>query len=84
MNQKIIIFGAGKIGKAFIGQLFGLAGYELVFVDAVREICDLLNRHGEYKVEIRDHKIETLLRIIIMFPAFYTIMKIGKIKNEYE
>ena len=35
MNKKIIIFGAGKIGRAFIGQLFSLAGYELVFVDAI-------------------------------------------------
>lgn len=61
MNKKIIIFGAGKIGRAFIGQLFGLAGYELVFVDAIREINDLINRQGEYKVEIRDRNRETLL-----------------------
>ncbi len=32
-NQKIVIFGAGKIGRSFIGQLFSRAGYEVVFLD---------------------------------------------------
>ena len=32
-DQSILIFGAGKIGRSFIGQLFGKAGYEVVFVD---------------------------------------------------
>ncbi len=61
MHKKILVFGAGKIGRAFIGQLFGLAEYEVVFVDAIREITDLLSCYGEYRVEIRDDKQETLL-----------------------
>ena len=32
--RKIVIFGAGKIGRSFIGQLFGSGGYKVVFVDA--------------------------------------------------
>jgi mannitol-1-phosphate 5-dehydrogenase len=61
MHKKILIFGAGKIGRAFIGQLFGLAEYEVVFVDAIREITILLSCYGEYRVEIRDDFQETLL-----------------------
>ena len=32
-ERNIVIFGAGKIGRSFIGQLFSKAGYGLVFVD---------------------------------------------------
>jgi len=52
--KKILIFGAGKIGRAFIGQLFSNASYEVVFVDAVQSIVDLLNQHQKYNVVIRD------------------------------
>ena len=30
-DQSIVIFGAGKIGRSFIGQLFGKSGYEVIF-----------------------------------------------------
>lgn len=31
--NKIVIFGAGSIGRSLIAQLFARAGYEIVFVD---------------------------------------------------
>lgn len=52
-HNKTIIFGAGKIGRSFIGQLFGRAGYEVVFVDVNRELIDLINLHGQYRVMIK-------------------------------
>jgi mannitol-1-phosphate 5-dehydrogenase len=52
-NDKIIIFGAGKIGRSFIGQLFSRGGYEVVFVDIQKELIDELNRRGQYKVIIK-------------------------------
>jgi mannitol-1-phosphate 5-dehydrogenase len=52
-EKKIIIFGAGKIGRSFIGQLFGNAGYELVFVDIDKQVVSLLNKHRQYKVVIK-------------------------------
>lgn len=58
--KKILIFGAGKIGRAFIGQIFGMAGYEINFVDVETKIIDLLNARGEYQVEIRDRYSETI------------------------
>jgi mannitol-1-phosphate 5-dehydrogenase len=51
--KKIIIFGAGKIGRSFIGQLFGTAGYELVFVDVNDHIVRLINEHRQYRVVIK-------------------------------
>ena len=49
-SKKIVIFGAGKIGRSFIGQLFGCAGYRVVFVDVDILLVDRLNQRGSYPV----------------------------------
>jgi mannitol-1-phosphate 5-dehydrogenase len=51
--KKIVIFGAGRIGRSFIGQLFGCSGYKVVFVDVDREIVRLLNEKKCYRVVIK-------------------------------
>ena len=53
-GKKILIFGAGRIGRSFVGQLFSNAGYEVVFVDVDRKLIDRLNERKEYPVMIRD------------------------------
>ena len=60
-NKSILIFGAGKIGRSFIGQLFGLSGYEVVFSDVDLEIVHALNKRKSYPVVIKGEKEETLL-----------------------
>ncbi len=52
-QRKIVIFGAGKIGRSFIGQLFGCSGYEVVFVDVDQKTIDLLNERKSYRVVIK-------------------------------
>jgi len=59
-NQMILIFGAGKIGRSFIGQLFGLSGYEVVFVDIDQRMVDELNRRNSYPVVIKGKKDEEI------------------------
>ncbi len=49
-KHTILIFGAGKIGRSFIGQLFGTGGYRVVFADIDQAIVDLLNQKGSYRV----------------------------------
>lgn len=51
--QKILLFGAGKIGRSFIAQLFSKGGYEVVFVDINQIIVDLLNSTKEYEVVVK-------------------------------
>ncbi len=52
-NKKMILFGGGKIGRSFIGQLFSCSGYEVVFVDINQGLIDELNRRGKYSVVIK-------------------------------
>jgi len=59
--NKLVLFGAGKIGRSFIGQLFSRGGYEVVFVDINPLVIDALNRHREYKVVIKSEQGDELL-----------------------
>jgi len=60
-HNKILIFGAGKIGRSFIGQLFGRSGYKIVFVDVDQLIISLLNSRGGYRVVIKGEKEEEII-----------------------
>jgi mannitol-1-phosphate 5-dehydrogenase len=53
MKGTLVQFGAGNIGRSFIGQLFATAGYEVVFVDVDERIVSQLNRRGEYTVVVK-------------------------------
>ncbi len=60
-EKSILIFGAGKIGRSFIGQLFGRAGYEVVFADIDQTLVDELNRRKSYPVVIKGKTEGTLM-----------------------
>ena len=50
--KKFIMYGAGNIGRGFIGQTFSVAGYKVGFVDINMEVIDALNEKNEYPVNI--------------------------------
>lgn len=48
--MQAIHFGAGNIGRGFIGAALQDAGYHVVFADVNSELVDLLNATDEYRV----------------------------------
>ena len=58
--KKLVLFGAGKIGRSFVGQLFSRSGYEVVFVDILEPVIEALNKRGFYNVIIKGDKEETI------------------------
>jgi len=58
--QKLVLFGAGKIGRSFIGQLFSRGGFEVVFIDVNESIIDELNKKHGYNIIIKGEVEETL------------------------
>ncbi|MFZ0368113.1 MAG: mannitol-1-phosphate 5-dehydrogenase [Halobacillus sp.] len=50
--MKAVHFGAGNIGRGFIGALLSQAGYETIFVDVNGELIDELNRKRSYQVDL--------------------------------
>jgi mannitol-1-phosphate 5-dehydrogenase len=62
--KTLVQFGAGNIGRSFIGQLFARNGYEVIFVDVVDRIVELLNeRHGYRLVIKRNDKPDEIINI---------------------
>ena len=47
---KLVQFGAGNIGRSFIGERFGTAGYEVVFIDVDTRLVELMNERRAYRV----------------------------------
>jgi mannitol-1-phosphate 5-dehydrogenase len=45
-----VIFGAGKVGRGFLGQLLHCSGWRLHFVDSSEAVIQMLNRAGQYTV----------------------------------
>ena len=54
--KKILLFGAGKIGRSFVAQLFYRSGYEIVFVDINKKLVALLNNTPSYNVVVKGDK----------------------------
>ena len=52
--KKAIQFGAGNIGRGFIGAVLEKAGYHVVFADVNEQIVDRINRDKGYTVQIMD------------------------------
>jgi len=50
--KKAVQFGAGNIGRGFLGQLFNQSGYEIVFVELQKDVIAYLNREHSYKLRI--------------------------------
>lgn len=58
------MYGAGNIGRGFIGQLFSQSGYSVGFVDINKEVINRLNQDKEYPVDIvsSDYVEETIVK----------------------
>ncbi|RBW70715.1 mannitol-1-phosphate 5-dehydrogenase [Bacillus taeanensis] len=53
-------FGAGNIGRGFIGSLLSQSGYDVYFVDINSELIDALNEKKAYRVVLADESKEEL------------------------
>ena len=47
--KKAVMYGAGSIGRGFIGALFSEIGYEVVFIDVNDDVIQLINQEKTYE-----------------------------------
>ncbi|MDR0584719.1 MAG: mannitol-1-phosphate 5-dehydrogenase [Treponema sp.] len=50
--MKAVMYGAGNIGRGFVGAVFAQSGYRLCFIDVAEETTSALQREGRYPVRI--------------------------------
>ncbi|BDZ51233.1 mannitol-1-phosphate 5-dehydrogenase [Frondihabitans sucicola] len=50
MSKKAVHFGAGNIGRGFVGQFLHASGYEVVFADVDPDVVQALRRQSSYEV----------------------------------
>jgi mannitol-1-phosphate 5-dehydrogenase len=50
--KKAVMYGAGNIGRGFIGQLLYESGYSTTFIDINEKVINALNKDGKYPVKI--------------------------------
>ncbi|MCL2814131.1 MAG: mannitol dehydrogenase [Oscillospiraceae bacterium] len=53
--MQALIYGAGNIGRGFVGQLLYEGGFELSFIDVNKELISLLNEKREYPIKFVDN-----------------------------
>ena len=63
IQNKLVLFGAGKIGRSFIGQLFSKGGYEVVFIDICKPVVDELNLRHNYNVVIKGEGSDKVINV---------------------
>lgn len=56
-----IQFGAGNIGRGFIGAVLSKAGYDVVFADVNTEVIDKINKDKTYKIHVMDVECEEII-----------------------
>ncbi|WP_342505730.1 mannitol-1-phosphate 5-dehydrogenase [Sporosarcina sp. FSL K6-2383] len=59
--MQAVHFGAGNIGRGFIGSLLYQSGFETCFVDVNSELVDLINDKKEYRVQLANESQEELV-----------------------
>nr|WP_319511999.1 hypothetical protein [uncultured Draconibacterium sp.] len=61
--KKLVLFGAGKIGRSFIGQLFSQSDYEVVFIDIDENVINELNTKRQYQVVIKSNESDRTILV---------------------
>lgn len=56
--MKVVHFGAGNIGRGFIGELLHDSGYEIVFLDVSEDMVREINATHSYELRLIDHNYE--------------------------
>ena len=71
--KQAVHFGAGNIGRGFIGDLLHESGYAVTFLDVSEDLVAQLNKKGSYDLYLIEHDYEK--KVIAPVQAFSTITR---------
>ena len=62
-SKKAVVFGAGSIGRGFIGQILHDSGYQIVFIDVNDMLIQAINCHKAYLLTLTDGQTSKTMQI---------------------
>ncbi|MEO8410453.1 MAG: hypothetical protein ABI478_07765 [Propionivibrio sp.] len=62
--KTFVQFGAGNIGRSFVGRLFAEAGYQVIFIDVDARLVALLNECRSYPVIVKQNDRADEVRLV--------------------
>lgn len=65
--MKAVHFGAGNIGRGFIGELLYESGFSTTFVDVVKATVDYINETNSYEMYIIDNNEKKVIKNVKLF-----------------
>jgi len=63
MTELAVMFGAGNVGRGFLGQLFSESGMEVVFVDVDETLIRVLNARKSYFIRLVDNEYSEKVQV---------------------
>ncbi len=77
--MKALHFGAGNIGRGFIGKLLADAGIQLTFADVNQVVLDALNARHSYQVHVvgETEQVDTVSGVTSNFHLDPSSMQLG-------
>ena len=60
MSKQAVHFGAGNIGRGFIGQLYWESGFRTTFIDVNESVVSLLQSRGSYPIHLVSESTEVI------------------------
>ena len=74
--MKTLHFGAGNIGRGFIGKLLADASHQVTFADVNETLIDQLNHRQEYKVHVvgTDQKLDVVRNVAAVSSAGHEVI----------
>ena len=61
--REVVIIGAGKIGRGYMGQIFYENGYSITFVDILPALIEEINEKGTYQIHEVDTGVDDIYEI---------------------
>ncbi|QJB71417.1 mannitol-1-phosphate 5-dehydrogenase [Mycoplasma sp. 1654_15] len=64
IKNKVLIFGAGNIGRGLVAYIFNKNDFEIIFVDKNQDLIDEINQKKQYKIIDINSKDEVIIKNI--------------------
>ena len=74
------MFGAGNVGRGFIGQLFSESGYEVAFVDVDDVLLEALASRHQYTIQLVDNETSQAV-VVAPVSALHSARQAGEVAS---